>query len=54
MAYFQQSDVNSSMSKGNACLSKANASLSKGSSSLTKSQSVKQVPRWVLGMCVGD
>lgn len=54
MAYLQQSYVNSNMSKGNARLSKANASLSKGGSSLTKSQSVKQVPRGVLGMCVGD
>lgn len=54
MAYLQQSDGNSSMSKGNIHLSKANTSLSKGGSSLTKSQSIKQVPSWVLGMCVGD
>lgn len=54
MAYLQQSDVNSNMSKGNACLSKAKTSLSKGGSSLTKSQSIKQVPCWVLGMSVGD
>lgn len=54
MAYLQQSDVNSNMSKGNASLSKANKNLSKGGSSLTKSQSIKQVPHWVLGVCVGD
>lgn len=54
MAYLQQSDVNSNMSKGNASLSKANKNLSKGGSSLAKSQSIKQVPRCVLGVCVGD
>lgn len=54
VAYLQQSDVNSSMSKGNTSPSKANTSLSKGSTSLTKSKSIKQVPRWVLGMRVGD
>lgn len=53
MAYLQQSEVNSSVSKGNTSLSKTNTNLSKGNASLTKSKSVKQVLHWVLGMCVG-
>lgn len=54
MAYLQQSDVNSSVSKGSTSLSKTNTNFSKGNTRLTKSKSIKQVLHWVLGMCVGN